>query len=92
MEIKIYANYGVLAHEKEPVFTVGCPIEENLADELTVIIPDEFEPYEAQYGAIALTLSGRKYLLREVLTNRGDDPVLSWYDGKEHWKKLKVKA
>lgn len=33
-----------------------------------------------------------KYNVTEVLTNRGEDPVLAWFDGENHWKKLAVKA
>lgn len=66
METKIYANYGVLAHEKEPVYT-RIPIVDELADELTVVIPDEYMPYETIYGDIAVIISGHKYLLCDAI-------------------------
>ena len=46
---------------------------------------------ESASGEPYVTLSGVDYLVREILTNWGDDPALVWYeaDGKHH-RLLKV--
>lgn len=67
MRAKIYANYGVLTHEKQPVYTM-YPIDNELADELTVIIPNEYKPYKTVYGNVVVTISGNKYFLCQALS------------------------
>ncbi len=79
MEAKIYANYGVLAHEKQPVYTT-IPIVDELADELTVIIPDEYEPYMSVCGNICVIVDGLRYTLSEAMMN------IPWF-----MKKLTIK-
>ena len=78
----VYASYGVLAHEKEPVYCSGILSE--VYDEVEVEIPDELIADENNLDELILTLDGREYLLHEVLSNRGDKPVLSWYANGHH--------
>lgn len=88
MKIKIYASYGILAHEKEPLYTFGAPAGE-IHDELTVEVPhvvgynDFDEPF--------LDLYGMTYRLTEVLSNKGDNPALIWCnDQGKHFEILEV--
>lgn len=77
MKIKLYESWGVLAHEKQPVYTVNCPVSDayNLVE---VELPHVTGAND--YGEPLLTLDGSQYLLHEVLTNWGDKPALVWYD------------
>lgn len=46
-EIKIYKNYGVLGAEKRNVYTYsGGHAQATGSDEMTVLVPDEWELYE----------------------------------------------
>lgn len=83
MKTTIYANYGVLAHEKEVVYTTAPTDYATVSEPITVEIPETFHPCENVIGQVLLTIDGSDYLLDEVLTNRGDDPCISWYDGQE---------
>ena len=84
MKTTIYASHGLLAHEKEIVYTVAPTA---FCDAIEVDIPDA---YETAAGDIGVTLDGRDYLLKEVLANANhkglagkteDRPILRWYDG-----------
>lgn len=79
-KLTIYAHYGVLAHEKRPVYS---PFSNpgDLCDELTVEIP--FPVWRNYMDEPGVTIGGKDFLLWEVLTNRGDDPALVWYDGEK---------
>lgn len=92
MTTTIYANYGVLAHDKQTVFTAVSPADAALSEELTVDIPDECEPYEAIVGTIALKLGGHIYHLGEALASRNDAPALRWCDqyGHTHYMPLRI--
>lgn len=89
MKVKIYANYGVLAHEKETVYST-VPMDAVTRDALFVEIPDELEPAEAEDGSIIITVSGTVYLLSELLrTGKDCKPILQWSDGRSvHTVKL----
>lgn len=93
MIISIYKSYGVLAHEKEPVYTYGNPASE-IYDVASVEIPEAFKPREAVHIAsdtILVHVGGYDYLINEVLTNAGDAPALRWSDGdKTHWRRLRI--
>lgn len=87
MKVNVYASYGVLAHEKQPVYTVGNP-ESDINEKITVDIPEKFSPCENEIGDILVTIDGGIYTLHEVLTNKGDKPALRWYDG--HFTRLQI--
>lgn len=55
MEVTIFANYGMLAHEKEVVYSV-YPAE--IHEELTVILPDEIYAGENHAGEILVDFDG----------------------------------
>jgi hypothetical protein len=84
MIVKIYANYGVLAHEKETVYTTAPHEYATVSEPVTVTIPESVTPRENEAGEIIVTLDGTAYLLCEVLTNAGDKPVIRWYDGAKY--------
>jgi hypothetical protein len=79
----VYAAYGVLAHEKRPVFSVHAPASD-IYDEVKIVIPDELIVGENNIGEPILNLDGVEYLLSEALSNRGDMPVLRWYANGQH--------
>lgn len=84
MKTAIYANYGVLASEYRTVYTVDAPhCHATVSEQLTVDIPDTFEPGRNSLGEILLTVPGisHPYLLSELLaTTAGDAPCLRWFD------------
>ena len=81
MVIKLYKNYGVMAHEKEPVYTYFVPVAAAY-DLVTVDIPQISGMNE--YDEPLLTLDGRDYLLYDVLSTVDDALVLRWYDGQTY--------
>lgn len=86
--IKIYKSYNVLAHEKQPAYSVDTPASD-IYDEIVVEIP--VPTWKNYMGEIGVTLDGVDYLLSQVLTNYGEKPVLRWSDGKKnHRITLKV--
>lgn len=94
MDIKIFANYGVLAAEKRIVYTYGNPQPTAVTwDEITVEIPDGWDYYESEWGFGIVTAPwGQNYEINQILG--GDkSPVFSALDknGKGHRVKLKVK-
>ena len=88
VEVTIYAQYGVLGHEKHPVYAVG---RSDICDEITVEIPGEIIIGYTAYNDLLLRLGCMVYRLSEALTNAGDRPALRWYDpksGRYHTKPL----
>ena len=83
MKLNVFKSYGVLAHEKEPMFTVYGPASE-FYDIVTVQIPDKYPISENDMGDYLITLDDVTYLLQEVLSNSGIHPVLRWYDGRSY--------
>lgn len=89
--IKLYANYGVLAHEKRPTYTevpADCPI----SDPVEVEVPEWIEVGEFADGSIALTIDGADYRWGDLYlsTDADDRPVITWFDGKERFATLAV--
>ena len=91
MKTKIYAYYGILAHEKEPVYRTN-KVDGEIREELMVEIP--VPTWRNTRDEIGVTLDGEDYLLSMVLTNIGNAPALAWVDhyGKRHYMTLKVVA
>lgn len=83
MLYKFYESYGMLAHEKRPVYSDTIPATDAY-NVITVEIPDEYPLSENEAGETLIDIDGSTYLLREVLSNRGDAPALKWFDGKTH--------
>lgn len=79
--IEIYKSYGVLAHEKQPVYTFDRPASE-IYDVISVRIPDGWSTAENAYGeTIVESPEGIYYLGEEILGNWGDAPAFRWFDG-----------
>lgn len=95
MYIDLYANYGILAHEKETIFTVGNPSGAAVCyDKYSAEIPQALNPYVTASGSIAIQpKDATPYLLREaLLTTAGGAPALRWWDKaeKRHCVTLKI--
>ena len=94
MKIKLYASYGVLAHEKKPVYTENVPAgEKGSYIELMVNLPDDIETWENETGNHVLKLGSFSYELNEVLSyskSHDDAPCLSWYDYGNHTRLLDI--
>ena len=75
---KGYVNYGVLAHEKQKIFSVGNPNYSAVAsDEIEITVPDGYSVHENEYGGILIeTPHGETYLASEILTNMREQPYL----------------
>ena len=82
MKKKIYANYGVLAHEKKTLYSVESPASE-IYDAEYVNIPDELIIGENEHGQILLMLGKSVYTLNEALSAWGEKPALCWHDGEK---------
>lgn len=81
--ISAYANYGVLAHEKQIIFTVSAPHPHaDVSDRIIVTIPDGWGVADNDmWGKLIITPKGATYTADEIISSYGDNPVLSWYDG-----------
>lgn len=101
MKVTIYANYGVLAHEYTPVFTLN-PISRPY-DRLVVEIPGaevrpDYNGEEAIFAPCPNGKGGHKVLRvsgflpeeAEIIPGKNDEPVLHWYAGRDRKKPLKV--
>jgi len=89
MTIKACRSYGVLAHEKRPFYSL-TPASD-IYDEITLVIPDELVYGKNAMDEPILLLNGQKYVLSDILTNWGDEPVLRWYDGDDHCLTLQTR-
>ena len=80
MKTIIYANYGVLAHEKQTVYTTA-PISD-VYDKLTVEIPTRLNPYITVMDEVGI--EPEKAMcngLSEVLTTtKGNRPAIRYCD------------
>lgn len=81
--IKLYENYGVLAHEYKSAFSATAAAE--IHDEICVELPNVVG--ETTIGEPVVELDGAEYALREVLTNVGNEPALEWYENPWSLKK-----
>lgn len=81
-KIKAFANYGMLAHEKEPVFTLHRLVSE-ISDEIEIEIPDEFKISQNYSGEYLIDIPGKHtYLLRDVISTYKKECVLEWRDSR----------
>ena len=79
--MKMYATYGVIAHEYQPLFTLDAPAG-NAYDVFDLTLPEGWS--FAENGAsetLIVSPDGTTYLPREILTNWGDEPAFVWFDG-----------
>lgn len=87
IEMTIYANYGLLAHEKQVIFSAAplCDI----ADALRVVVPN-ISGVNA-IGDPIITIDGTDYLLGELLTSINGKPALRWVaNGSRHTRMLTI--
>lgn len=83
MDVKIFDNYGVLAHEKQHVYTTAPEATAKVSEPFYIIIPSGLRPYVTVDGAIAIEPPDGlgKYLLSECLaTGRNGMPVIAYVD------------
>ena len=77
---KVYASYGVLAHEKRPLFTVDAPAGE-INDSWDIALPDGWEWVSNEAGeTLVRRPDGQTYLGNEIISNWGDRLCLRWTD------------
>lgn len=76
--LKIYANSGVLAHEKQTVYTYANK-ESDVCEEIYIEVPEGFKVYDQSdgMGIILSTDDGYDYTVDELLGNINDAPVLT---------------
>ena len=87
VEMTIYTNYGLLAHEKQTVYTLAQAT--NICDTVRVIIPNVSGANVVDEPI--LNLDGQDYLLSEVLTSVNDKPALRWVaNGSHHTRMLTI--
>lgn len=81
MTHKLYASYGVLAHEKQPVYTDGLPVSD-IYDIVTVDLPAGVYILHHAAGGTLVDIDGQVYFLNDILsTDDQDQPILTWFDG-----------
>lgn len=91
MKTTIYANYGILAHEKQTIYTTAPTDLATVSEPVTVEIPARFAPGLNGFDEVVLTIGNTDYLLGEILSHQGNKPALRWYDGNAyHWALLNV--
>lgn len=91
-----YANYGVLAHEKQIIFTVDNKHPHAaVSDKIEMIIPDDFAVSASVSGDILIdTPDGTTYSPKDIISSWGDKPALIWFDGERNhrqtleWEKI----
>ena len=86
MDVKIYDNYGVLAREKQHVYTTAPEATAAVSEPFYIIIPEGMRPYVTASGEVALELPDvlKPYLLREVLATGHDGmPTIRYIDRKK---------
>lgn len=79
MRVKLIASYGVLAHEKRPVYRYAPGVNAdhwNCEEDVWVEIPDEYIAGRTVTGELIVNFGERDYPLWDCITNFGDDPVL----------------
>lgn len=95
MKTTIYANYGVLAHEYQTIYTVTAPHgHAKVSEQVIVEIPDDFKPYHNEAGEVVVNVPGMPwpYMLGEVLAAvDGELPGLRWYDGRK-WHRVALEV
>lgn len=89
-----FANYGVLAHEKQVIFTALQPAgTATHSEKIEIELPEGFDcGYNAMQELVITAPNGQNYTANEILRSYGDNPVMVWYEGsKERRTKCKFK-
>ncbi len=84
--IMAIANYGVLAHEKETVYTFGGNHHHaDFSEEVKIDIPDEFRLSRNHLEEYLIDVpTGETFLLSEILGFKGGCPVIHWQSRNEY--------
>lgn len=84
-----YANYGVLAHEKQVLFTAMYPADTaTVSDKIEIELPEGFDcGYNAMQEPVITAPNGLIYTANEILGSYADEPVMEWYDGQMDHRK-----
>lgn len=91
--IKIYANYGVLSHEKETVFTYANNVSE-IYDEIYIEIPEKFKVYgnDSDTEILLSANDGYDYTVDELIKNIGDVPSFVYVGKDGGYRTIKCKV
>ena len=79
-KMEIVANYGVLAHEKKPVYTHGAEhMHASCSEKIAVKLPAGWDIAQNDYGMqILVDQSGKTWDISDILSSGKDgDPILS---------------
>ena len=89
MKIQIYANYGLLCHEKTTVYSSA---HGNIYDIITVELPDGWTPVELIGGDGLESPWGNCYFVDDVITCIDDQPWIDVInsDGRVYKRKLRI--
>lgn len=93
-EFKGFANYGVLAHEKETIFTADNAASQAVtSEEIKIMLPEGWETARNNFDELLICGPAGDFLANEILVSKNDQPQLRWFDGQWHtvsleWRKL----
>ena len=92
MKVKGFANYGVLANEKQPVFTIGdIPADCAVSDRVEFDIPDGWDIFEGATGDTVLeNKNGDRWIANQALESIHGEPYLSGVDGSGNSFRIKI--
>lgn len=78
----MYASYGILGHEKQPLYTLDRPAGD-IYERFILRLPEGWS-FGRNYMDETLidTPDGMTYQAGQILTNWGDEPALVWHDGR----------
>ena len=82
-KIKGYANYGVLAHEKQVIFTVETKHPHaDVSEEVEMELPEGWKVAETESGVLLIeSPEGETWPADKVIDSFADAPALSYFDG-----------
>ena len=90
--MKLYKSYGVLAHEKQPVYTLYSPASD-IYDEVNVVLPDGWYTTQTVFDeTLICSPDGDTYFANEILSNWGDSPALVWYDNRQKMHRIMLEV
>lgn len=81
-KIKAFANYNVLTHEKQTIFTVSHKHPyATFSEVIEIILPINYQVFKNEYGEILITIpEGETYIADEIISSWKNKPVLGWYN------------
>lgn len=95
MKVRLIACYGVLGHEKEPVYRY-CPGVKadhwEAQENVWVEIPDEYISGYTALGELLVNFGDKDYTLLGCVGNDGDTPVLYVPSGRYPVKKIPLRV